>query len=160
MKKVFYFLFSILFVCYSCHEQENNKAKKETKFPKQVIEKPNVKVKVNKKYDKDGNLIAFDSTYISYYAGRINDSVVLDSLFKKFKPSFNKQFPIMNDQYFNQLFYNDSLFYNDFFHEDFFRKRMELNQQYINKMMQQMDSIKNAYFKVEGNKSKNSKINN
>jgi hypothetical protein len=160
MKKVLYFLFTILFVCYSCNKQENNKVKKETKFPKQVIEKPNVKVKVNKKYDKDGNLIAFDSTYTSYYAGKISDSVVLDSLFKKFKPSFNKQFPIMNDQYFDQLFYTDSLYYSDFFHEDFFRKRMELNQEYINKMMQKMDSIKNAYFKVEGNKSKNTKINN
>ncbi len=157
MKKVLCFLFATIFVYYSCNKHENNKTKEETKFPKQVTEKPDIKVKVNKKYDKYGNLIAFDSTYTSYYNGKIDDSILLDTLFKKFKPSFNKQFPIMKDPYFDKLFYNDSLYYNDFFHEDFFRKRMELNKEYIDKMMQQMDSIKNAYFKVDGKRLKNTK---
>lgn len=157
MKKIISILFATAIVCYSCQGQEDKKGKKEIKSPKQSIEKPTVDIKVNKKYDKKGNLIAFDSTYTSYYSSRKEDKVLLDSLFREFKPSFNQQFPIMKDKYFNHLFYNDSLLYNDFFHEDFFRKRMELNQEYMHKMMQQMDSIKNAYFKAQGKRLKDNK---
>lgn len=81
----------------------------------------------------------------------------MDSLFREFKPFFDKKFPIMKEESFNQLFYNDYLLYNDFFHDDFFKKRMELNQQYMREMMQQMDSIKNAYFKKQGKQLKNKK---
>lgn len=157
MKNAICSLWVLALVCFSCQGQVDKKAKKQETMPKQAIEKPKVEIKVNKKYDKKGNLIAYDSTYTSFYADRKGDKVLLDSLFRDFKLSFDKQFPIMKEESFNHLFYNDSLLYNDFFHDDFFRKRMELNQEYMHKMMQQMDSIKNIYFKRQGKQLKNKK---
>jgi hypothetical protein len=157
MKNAISSLWVLALVCFSCQGQVDKKAKKQDTTPKQVIEKPKVEIKVNKKYDTNGNLISYDSTYTSFYADRKGDKVLLDSLFRDFKRSFYKQFPIMKEESFNHLFYNDSLLYNDFFHDDFFRKRMELNQEYMHKMMQQMDSIKNIYFKRQGKQLKNKK---
>ncbi|MDN3677797.1 hypothetical protein QWY90_10795 [Flavobacterium paronense] len=157
MKRIISILLATALVCTSCQGQEHKKEKKEKVTSQSANEKPKVEIKVNKKYDKQGNLIAYDSTYTSFYANRKGDKVLMDSLFREFKPIFNKQFPLMKDENFNQLFYSDTLLYNDFFHDDFFRKRMELNQEYMRKMMQQMDSIKNAYFKKQGKELKQKK---
>jgi hypothetical protein len=155
MKKVTNIFWAVLVIFHSCQGQIDKNEKKNPVAAKQAIEKPKVEIKVNKKYDKKGNLIVYDSTYTSYYSNRIGDKALVDSLFREFKPSFSKQFPLMKDDYFDHLFYNDSLLYNDFFHEDFFRKRMELNSEYMDKMMQHMDSIKNTYFRKQGKKLKN-----
>jgi hypothetical protein len=157
MKKVISILFVTALVFASCQKKESKKEEKPMKPPKEMIVKPKVEIKVNKKYDKNGNLIAFDSTYTSFYSNRKEDKDLLDSLFRGFKPSFNEKFPILKDDSFNHLFYTDSLLYNDFFHDDFFSKRMEMNQEYIRSMMQQMDSIKNAYFKAQGKRLQNKK---
>lgn len=155
MKTVISVLFATVLVFTSCQGQDRIKDRKENVKPQTSSERPKVDIKVNKLYDKNGNLISYDSTYTSYYSSRKGDKTLMDSLFKEFKPKFDKQFPLMKDESFNHLFYNDSLLYNDFFHDDFFSKRMELNQQYMRKMMQQMDSIKNAYFKAQGKRLKN-----
>ncbi|HEU4789347.1 MAG TPA: hypothetical protein VFS71_06660 [Flavobacterium sp.] len=157
MKKIINILFATALVFTSCHSKDNKEGKKENVSSQAAIEKPKVEIKVNKKYDKNGNLISYDSTYASFYSNRKGDKVLMDSLFREFKPKFDKQFPLMKDKSFNQLFYSDSLLYNDFFHDDFFSKRMELNQEYMRKMMQQMDSIKNAYFKGQGKRLENKK---
>ncbi|MEY3238468.1 MAG: hypothetical protein RI883_2569 [Bacteroidota bacterium] len=151
MKKIFYY--SILFIGLfsSCDDKSEKKNQKETTIistQKEEKENPQINVKVNKRYDKKGNLIAFDSTYSYYYSNRTGDKVLMDSLFKEFKPFIIKEFPLMKDKHFNDLFLNDTLFYNDFFHEDYFRKRLELNEKYMKNMMLQMDSIKNEFFKI------------
>ena len=148
MKKLLYVMFFIALTFNSCHGQADKKEKKEIVKKETADEgKPKVDIKVNKKYDENGNLIAFDSTYTSYYATDKPDKALLDSLFRDFKPSFNRKFPFMKEDYFDGLFYSDTLIYNDFFHEDFFRKRMEMNDRYMQEMMREMDSVKNAYFK-------------
>lgn len=108
---------------------------------------PKVEVRVNKEYDEHGNLIAYDSTYTSFYSTRIGDAGLMDSLFRSFKPHFDQRYPLLNDPGFNDLFFNDTLLYQDFFHRDFFRKRMELNELYMQRMMDRMDSFKNEYFR-------------
>lgn len=110
------------------------------------IDTPKTEVHVNKVYDADGNLIAFDSTYSSFYSSYNADPAMMDSLFRDFQPRFNRQFPFMNDPGFNDLFFRDSLLYPDFFHDDFFRKRMEMNDRWMQQMMAEMDSMKNSYF--------------
>ena len=152
MKKIFYYSFSLLVICSSCNGQtEKNKKKETTVISTHKEEKgnPKIDVKVNKRYDKKGNLVAFDSTYSYYYSKRTGEKALMDSLFKEFKPFISMEFPLMKDKRFNELFLNDSLFYNDFFHEDYFRKRLELNEKYMKNMMFQMDSIKNEYFKIQ-----------
>ncbi len=108
---------------------------------------PKTEVRVNKEYDANGNLIAYDSTYSSFYSSHNADPTQMDSLFRDFRPGFNSQFPFMTDPGFNDLFFRDSLLYPDFFHDDFFRKRMEMNDRWMQLMMAEMDAIKNGYFR-------------
>ena len=112
----------------------------------QHLDTPKVDVRVNKQYDEHGNLISFDSTYSSVYTSRAGDAAFVDSVFKDFMPGFGMTYPFLNDPGFNSLFFPDTSFHRDFFHHDFFRKRMEMNQRYIQRMMEQMDSLKNQYF--------------
>jgi hypothetical protein len=108
---------------------------------------PKTEVRVNKEYDANGNVIAYDSTYSSFYSSHNADPAMMDSLFRDFEPRFNRRFPLMNDPGFNDLFFRDTLLYPDFFHDDFFRKRMEMNDRWMQQMMAEMDSMKNAYFR-------------
>ncbi len=107
---------------------------------------PQVDVRVNKQYDEHGNLIAFDSSYTSVYQSRSGDAAFMDSMLKDFIPAFGMRYPFLNDPGFHSLFFPDSSFHQDFFHHDFFRKRMEMNQRYMQRMMEQMDSLKNQHF--------------
>lgn len=109
---------------------------------------PRTEVRVNKEYDANGNLIAFDSTYSSYYHSRNADPAYMDSLFRDFRPGFREQFPFLKDPGFNDLFFRDSLLYPDFFHNDFFRKRMDMNTRWMEEMMARMDSLKNEHFRA------------
>ena len=111
--------------------------------------KPEVTIKVNKHFDKKGNLVSFDSTYTTYYSNSTVNKKMMDSLVQEFKKPFSEQFPLAKDKYFNTLFFTDSLINGDFFHEDFFRKRMELNDEYMRKMVEQMDEFKNDFFKIQ-----------
>ena len=107
---------------------------------------PQVDVRVNKQYDDDGNLIAYDSSYTSVYQRRSGDAAFMDSVFKDFMPGFGMRYPFLNDPGFNSLFFPDTSFHRDFFHHDFFQKRMEMNHRHMQRMMERMDSLKNQYF--------------
>lgn len=107
---------------------------------------PQVDVRVNRQYDEHGNLIAYDSSYTSVYRSHRGDAVFMDSVFKDFMPGFSMRYPFLNDPGFSSLFFPDSSFHRDFFDQDFFQKRMEMNQRYMQRMMEQMDSLKNAHF--------------
>lgn len=155
MKVIACLLICTHIIFYSCNGQTQKKEKAitSTVHHKQENGKPEETIKVNKHYDKNGKLVAFDSTYTSYYKSRKGDKLLMDSLVTVFKKSpFIEQFPSMNDKYFKDLFLTDSLLNDDFFHEDFFIKRLELNEAYIRKMMQHMDSVKNEFFKKEAKK--------
>ena len=116
------------------------------------VDPPHVEVRVNKQYDAQGNLISFDSTHTSIYRGQNGPADLMDPLFQDFKPRFGTGYPFLNDPGFNDLFFNDSLMHQDFFHDNFFRKRMEMNQRYLEQMMTRMDSVKNAYLRGEARK--------
>lgn len=111
------------------------------------IDTPKSEVRVNKEYDANGNLIAYDSTYSSFYSSHNTDPAAMDSLFRDFQPKFNRQFPFMMDPGFNDLFFRDTLLYPDFFHDDFFRKRMEMNDRWMQQMIAAMDSMMNTWFR-------------
>ena len=148
VKNVVYMFCIASVICFSCNGQ--TKKGKETIVT--VIHKegnPKTDIKVNRKYDKKGNLISYDSTYTSYYSSKKRDKVLMDSLFREFKPTFEKHFPMVQDKYFNNLFFSDSLLYNDFFHSDFFKKRYDLNQTYMNQIFHEMDSVKNEFFRLQ-----------
>ena len=134
----------------ACQGQGKNVPGQEGKNDAVVpIDSPQVDIRVNRQYDEDGNLIAFDSTYTSIFRGRAGDASFMDSVFQDFKPRFGTRFPFLTDPGFNDLFFQDSLFHHDFFHGDFFRKRMEMNQRFMERMMAEMDSMKNAYLEEQ-----------
>lgn len=48
--------------------------------------KPKLNVRVNKKYDKKGNLVQYDSTYSYFYnSPEFNNSISNDSVYSNFK---------------------------------------------------------------------------
>lgn len=147
MKNVMIFAFA-LSVIVGCNAQnkmeENQHAALDSTT---ILPNPRVQTRVNRKYDENGNLIAFDSVYTSYSTNSISDSLFMDSIMQDFKPYFNQHFPAMMGDPFNDMFFQDSLLQHDFFYDDFFKKRFELNQKQMDQMLNQMDSIKNSYFK-------------
>lgn len=152
MKTISYLLILTSFVFCTCNGQVQKKEKtiKTKVHHEQSDGKPEETITVNKHYDKNGKLVSFDSTYTSYYKSRKGDKFLMDSLLQVFKKSsFSEDFPSMKDPYFKDLFLTDSLIDADFFHEDFFRKRFELNETYLHKMMHEMDSVKNEFFRRE-----------
>lgn len=147
-----YLLFTIcsLLLFSSCNGFPQKKEKTETStIHRNEKGKPEMIIKVNKHFDKKGHLVSFDSTYTSYYSNSNVNKKMMDSLVQEFKKPFSEQFPLAKDRYFNTLFFTDSLVNGDFFHEDFFRKRMELNDEYMRKMVEQMDEFKNEFFKIK-----------
>jgi len=145
--KTYYVLIGLVFTgMISCHSQE-------TKLSKQKQEgksKPEEKVFVNRKYDENGNLIEFDSVYTSYYSNMRGDTLYTDSILQNFNTYFNHHFSRIAS---NDLMKMDSTLPYGFFHDDFFEQRFFNQNEQLHRMMREMDSIKNEYFKYnsEGN---------
>ncbi|MBU0765545.1 MAG: hypothetical protein KJ607_11985 [Bacteroidetes bacterium] len=118
--------------------------------------KPKVDIKVNKEYDKNGNIIRYDSSYTAWYNFRGGDVPSgFDSLFfpmpymPEFDPGMNPFDHFMTDPFFADDFFNHDFFrdeemdefYNDpHIRENFlnsFEKRMEK----MNRMFREMDSL-------------------
>ncbi|RLD63893.1 MAG: hypothetical protein DRJ01_02465 [Bacteroidetes bacterium] len=112
-------------------------------------ENPKIKIDVNKRYDDKGNIIAYDSTYsysYTYSDGKVKN-INLDSLLQKFKPFlFDNSADIFNRS-FDDFFIPDSIFKFNFFEDDFFQNRFDEERFNFEKIMRQMDSIKNEFFK-------------
>lgn len=105
----------------SCKAQN----KQEEKF------KPDVKIEVNKDYDKNNNIVRYDSSYSYSYSS--SGSFPPDSIFSKLNwpgirkfgdNSFGFKDPFMTDSlhhsYFDLLFPDDHFFRNDLFYNNFF----------------------------------------
>jgi hypothetical protein len=98
----------------SCNGQQNKT------IPEQ--KKPDVRYKVDKEYDKQGNLIRYDSSYV-YSSSAVNDSL-LNGLMDRFRKNSTMDFQR------SFLYSNDSIF--DFFDRsfrpsrDFFQDHTEL----------------------------------
>ena len=124
----------------SCNGQERKKMVTKDQ------NKPQTDIKVIKKYDKNGNLVKYDSTYSSYYSNFQTDSVMRDSAVVQFKRFFNDKYKFTEEPFFNDLFFQDSLLKYDFYRKDFFSKRFQNNMDKMDKLFEQMDSLKNNYF--------------
>lgn len=132
----------------ACNAQDKKPKQDPAKPPGQAltVDTPQVSVRMNKQYDDSGNLVRYDSTYTRVYNSMGGDSLGMDSLMQAFRSRFGGPGPMLGMDGFNDLFFRDSLLHYDFFHDDFFRKRMEMNRQYMDRMMQRMDSLKNRFF--------------
>ncbi len=148
------FLLSFIFMFTFCNGQDKkikdnlaDKSANNELILDDTLNKPKVNIKVNKQYDKNGNLIRFDSTYSYVYKSNTdNFSLSNDSTFNKLKSYFNIPAPGMFEHN-NGMFMNDSLFTNNFFNEDYFRKQFELDQTLFADFYKQMDVLKKNYLR-------------
>jgi hypothetical protein len=112
---------------------------------------PKTNIKVNKEYDEQGNLIRYDSTYSYSYSNMDNDSIPNDSIFSMFRDHFNHRFSFSEDPFFKDFFFRDSVMKDDFFNDDFFMKRFKQNMEQMDNLFQEMDSVKNDFYKKKIN---------
>lgn len=120
---------------------------------------PQVNIKVDKKYDKDGNLIKYDSTYASYYSNIKNDTLLRDSIFSNFRNYFHKNYSFSDRHFFNGFFFEDSLLPYDFYKRDFFSSRFRNNMQQMDPLFWEIDSLKNHFFSEQFKNNSQSKKN-
>lgn len=132
----------------SCSGQSTEKKSQEKGHQSEAITQPKADIRVTKEYDKKGNLIRYDSSYIWSYENTAGDSVFVDvdSAMSQFYPFMDNRRQFGFRQFNNDMFYNDSLFYNDFLENDYFMHRWENSMERMNKMMLEMDSIKMQFF--------------
>ncbi|MGB8375212.1 MAG: hypothetical protein WCE57_07825, partial [Salegentibacter sp.] len=122
MKTKVLMLMAVLLSLSSCNAQD--KKEKALNNDKEAQAVPKGKWKVNKKFDKNGNLISYDSTYVYSYSTVNGDTISnpnMDETMKKFRQFFESNG--MGDQSaLMESFFNDSLGGNeDFFRNGFFR---------------------------------------
>lgn len=109
---------------------------------------PKYNVKVNKQYDDSGHLMRYDSSYsYSYTSPRGKQSIKDDSIYKKFREYFQKNYSDFFNPPIQDMFYQDSLFKYDFFNNDFFMKRFEMNNEIFSKIYHRMDSLKSDFMR-------------
>jgi hypothetical protein len=144
----------------SCNEKGENQTKNKNNTDTTVISdnQPTEDIKVYKEYDKNGNLIRFDSTYSYYYSNIDGNKAKGDSIFNKFRRMFENRYPFSRKSYFDNLFFNDSSLHYNFYKKDFFLERFRQNRQQLDKLFSEMDSIKNKFFLEQFPEEKKNKI--
>jgi hypothetical protein len=141
---------SCIILVLSCKGQVNEEEKEsDISTISDTLKKPQVRVKVNKQYDKNGKIVSYDSTYSYVYKGGSSQTLPFnnDSVFSDFRSYFKLHSPALFDKHYDNIFFTDSLFKYDFFNEDYFQKRFDLNQQLFSNFYKQMDSLKGDYLK-------------
>jgi hypothetical protein len=138
--KILIILALSFFGIVSCNSQERKPEKKATSE-----KNPHEEYKVDKKYDEQGNLIEFDSIYTSYYSDLKGDTLAIDSIMKNFEMYFSDHFSPVSSE---NIFDLDSTFHNNFFSNDYFEKQFFRQDELMLKMIKEMDSIKNEYFRT------------
>jgi hypothetical protein len=126
----------------SCNGQTNKEKSKSA----DVTSNPQTSIKVDKKYDNNGNLIKYDSTYSYYYSNVKDNKNLKDSIFGNFMNHFNNKYFFSNDPYFSDFFFQDSLLKYDFYRKDFFTNRFRNNMRMMDSLFWGMDSLKNNFF--------------
>ncbi len=146
MKRLIFFSMIMFMGLTGCNAQRAPKDNEQDSNDTLKVQ-PDVNIKVNKEYDENGNLIRYDSTYTYVYSNIKNNVQLRDSIFNEFMEHFNDHFGLPDDQLFNNFFFTDSLLQYDFYKKDFFHDRFFENSDLIDKMLREMDSIKNEFYK-------------
>ena len=150
MKRIL-FLILVPFLFTGCSDAQSTGNKKNKDNKPAVTEKavkPKVDIKVNKVFDKNGNLVKYDSTYVWTYSNINGDSVTVnaDTVLSEFRPFFDEQFPDINMPGVDDFLYSDSSFYQNFFMHDYFFDRWQHSQKESERIFREMDSLKNMFF--------------
>lgn len=133
-----------------CNAQNDHKKDTEQSGVKKEQQNiPDENWTVDKKYDENGNLIGYDSTYTWSYNTINGDSlhVNVDSLMQSIDSYFGENLPSVWDRSFMGPMFNDSLLARDLFSEKYFEDRWKDDYFDMEEMFQHMDSIRNRFMK-------------
>jgi hypothetical protein len=155
MKSIGLMIVAVIFISNCCTGQSMNKGNTDEKS-----NTPKTNIKVNKEFDKDGNLIRYDSTYSYFYSNTENNPLLSDSIFNTFKDHFNQNYFYSKDPYFENFFFKDSLLMQDFYKKDFFINRFKNNSEALDSLFYKMDQLKNDYFDRQFNEFNKDKSKN
>jgi hypothetical protein len=117
------------------------------------VNKPKTSIDVKKKYDKNGNVVQYDSSYSYVYSNIKGNDRLRDSILNSFRNDFNEKYFFSNEPFFKNFFFDDSLMNRDFFRNDYFFKHFRSNMDRMNSLFEGMDSVKNEFFKAPGTQS-------
>lgn len=139
----------LILIVSGCNGQNKEGKEVEESEKSDVKKQPIERSEVHREYDEYGNLIKYDSIYLWSYSNKQGDSirVNLDSIMSTFRDHFELLTPFKDQEQFRYFPRPDSLFMHDFFKEDYYFKNWENNQDDIEKMLRQMDSMRNNYLK-------------
>lgn len=124
----------------------SGRVKSQENISKADTTSPHTNIKVNKQYDKNGNLVNYDSSYSYYYSNVKSNSRLRDSIFNNFKDRFSHKYSFSKDPFFNDFFFSDSLLKYDFYKKDFFLGRFRNNMHRMDTLFWSMDSLKDNFF--------------
>jgi len=150
MKKLALVIMVALFVtgCSAQEKKDQSTQKEKVEMNNTIENKPKVDWKVNKKLDKNGNIISYDSTYTWSYTNMNGDSMSVDadSVLQSFHQYFNNNFPPLWEKNLSGPLCNDSIMRGDLFRDDFFRNMWKDDYFDMESMFRQMDSLRNQFF--------------
>jgi hypothetical protein len=112
--------------------------------------KPRINIHVQKKYDKNGNLIQYDSTYEwTFHNGNENVHIDMQQMMGDFKPFFRQNLPDSLLQIFGSPHFDlsDSSMMNDFFNSNNFFGQWQKELFDMNREMRTMDSLRMEFLK-------------
>ncbi|NDV41689.1 hypothetical protein [Flagellimonas sediminis] len=138
----------------SCHGQEHKTDQTTENKDKVTMEQPKGDWKVNREFDKDGNLIRYDSIYTwssSDYADKL-DRMDKDSLLQSFTSRFSGSFSPFNEEDFHSFFADDSLFTQRFFKEDFFESPIGKDFMDLDEIQKRMMDMQKKFLEQYGQK--------
>ncbi|RIV44164.1 hypothetical protein [Flagellimonas pelagia] len=152
MKNIAFLLLSSL-ICFGCNGQ-NKPDDKKADAASVTQEQPKGNWKVNREFDKDGNLIRYDSIYTwssSDYADKL-DRMDKDSLLQSFTSRFSGDFSPFNEEDFHSFFADDSLFTQRFFKEDFFESPIGKDFMDLDEIQKRMLDMQKKFLEQYGQK--------
>ena len=144
MKRLWLLLLPLMVT--ACQAQTADKEVKKDTEPA-LDNKPKVEVKVNKVYDKNGNVISYDSTYVWSYTNTTGDStsVDVDSLMSQFGPFMQNHSQLTFPGFDNDWMLNDTMFYDRFLGPDYFMNRWQSEMERMEQMIRGMDSLREQF---------------
>ncbi len=139
------------FILISC----NSQVKQNEQVKNLDTIQPKVDIKVQKKYDKEGNLISIDSTYSYFYSNIHKDSIQEKLIFDKFMFEFNNQYKSLDSIFMSDFFSDTPFKIKDFYTDDFFQQNFKFHQKRIERTFKEMDSLKNSFYNNQNEIFKN-----
>ena len=137
MKKIFFLFVTSLFI--ACQAQQNDKK------PENAV--PKGKWQVHKKFDENGNLIAYDSVYTYSSFDSKYASQNIDSIMRQFQQHFSKIEGLPWKNSFSFYPDIDSTFSQSFRDSEFFSRAWKEQNMDLERMLRQMDSVRELFLR-------------